>query len=53
MLRYQIMDAIENPLKQRIQQMMDKIDVEHTIKQKIPEFEKLGVKMNIDFKFPM
>ncbi|KAJ6647740.1 hypothetical protein Bhyg_02963, partial [Pseudolycoriella hygida] len=34
LLRYQIMDALENPAKLRIQQMMNKIDVESVIKEK-------------------
>lgn len=51
MIRYQIMDAIENPAKSRIQEELNKIDVEKVIREKIPEFEKLGFKMDFDFKF--
>lgn len=52
LLRYQIMDAIENPVKTKIQETMNKIDVEKTIKAKLPEFEKFGAaNMKFDFKF--
>lgn len=51
LLRYQIMDAIENPVKTRIQEEMNKIDVERVIREKLPEFEKLGLKMDFEFKF--
>lgn len=54
LLRYQIMDALENPAKVRIQQMMNKIDVEKIVKEKVVEFEKDGMNMtmtNFDFKF--
>ncbi|XP_059609052.1 uncharacterized protein LOC132256574 [Phlebotomus argentipes] len=51
LLRYQIMDAIENPAKTRVQEELNKIDVEKFIRQKLPEFEKLGLKMDFDFKF--
>lgn len=44
------MDAIENPLKIRIQEIMNGIDVEKKIKEKVPEFQKMGLNMNIDFK---
>lgn len=46
------MDAIENPVKTKIQETMNKIDVEKTIKAKLPEFEKFGAaNMKFDFKF--
>lgn len=47
------MDALENPAKVRIQQMMNKIDVEKLIKEKVVEFEERGMdmSMNFDFKF--
>lgn len=51
LLRYQIMDALENPLRNRIQDMMDKIDVEQVLKEKVLEYEKLGVNMNFDLPF--
>ena len=51
LLRYQIMDAIESPLKSRIQEFMDSFDVEKFIREKVPEFEKVGMNMNFDFKF--
>ncbi|KAF7415040.1 hypothetical protein HZH68_003529 [Vespula germanica] len=40
LLRYQIMDAIEGPLKKRIQEELNKIDVEKLINEKIPEIEE-------------
>ncbi|XP_032683264.1 uncharacterized protein LOC116849812 [Odontomachus brunneus] len=40
LLRYQIMDAIEGPLKRRIQEELNKIDVEKLIDDKIPEIEE-------------
>lgn len=53
LLRYQIMDALENPAKVRIQQVMNKIDVEKIVKEKVIEFENKGMNMtmNFDFKF--
>lgn len=45
------MDAIENPVKKRIQDMMNKINVEQVIKQKVPEFQKNGMNMKFDFLF--
>jgi len=47
------MDAIENPIKMRIQEMMNEIDVEKIIKEKVPEFEKMGMNMQLDFKLPV
>lgn len=41
LLRYQIMDALENPAKIKIQDEMNKINVEKLIKDNIPNFEKL------------
>ncbi|KAI4492415.1 hypothetical protein M0804_002206 [Polistes exclamans] len=40
LLRYQIMDAIEGPLKRRIQEELNNIDVEKLINEKIPEIEE-------------
>lgn len=47
------MDALENPAKVRIQQVMNKIDVEKIVKERVIEFEKKGMNMsmNFDFKF--
>ncbi|XP_071561700.1 uncharacterized protein [Temnothorax nylanderi] len=39
-LRYQIMDAIEGPLKRRIQEELDKVDMEKLIDEKIPVIEE-------------
>lgn len=53
-LRYQIMDALENPIKTRIQDEMNKINVEKLIVENIPAMEKLkktsAISMS-DFKF--
>lgn len=38
--RYQIMDAIEGPLRRRIQEELNKVDVEKLIDDKIPEIEE-------------
>ncbi|XP_053601775.1 uncharacterized protein LOC128670266 isoform X1 [Plodia interpunctella] len=49
LLRYQIMDALEGPLKERIQQELDKINVEETIKQelhKVDEMQEQGFKLS-------
>ncbi|KYN06157.1 PREDICTED: uncharacterized protein LOC108783225 [Cyphomyrmex costatus] len=40
LLRYQIMDAIEGPLKRRIQEELDKVDMEKLIDEKIPVIEE-------------
>ncbi|KAG7199805.1 hypothetical protein KM043_000467 [Ampulex compressa] len=40
LLRYQIMDAIEAPLKRRIQEELNKVDVEQLIRDKIPVIEE-------------
>lgn len=45
------MDAIENPLKARIQEVMNQINVEKVIKEKVPEFQEMGLQMKFDFKF--
>ncbi|KAJ3639411.1 hypothetical protein Zmor_002772 [Zophobas morio] len=39
LLRYQIMDALETPIKQRIQLELDKVNVEHIIKQNIKKID--------------
>lgn len=38
--RYQIMDAIEGPLKRRIQEELNNVDVEKLIDEKIPVIEE-------------
>lgn len=35
------MDALENPVKMKIQEQMDQINVERLIKNNIPNFEKM------------
>ncbi|KAL6266522.1 hypothetical protein P5V15_003369 [Pogonomyrmex californicus] len=40
LLRYQIMDAIEGPLRRRIQEELDKVDTEKLIDEKIPVIEE-------------
>lgn len=49
LLRYQIMDALENPIKMRIQEKFNSIDVEQAIKDNIDKFQADG-KMSFDFK---
>ncbi|KOX74200.1 hypothetical protein WN51_13551 [Melipona quadrifasciata] len=44
LLRYQIMDAIEGPLKRRIQMELDKVDIEEEIYNHIPHIEKHAMK---------
>lgn len=41
LLRYQIMDAIEGPLRERIQQELDKLNVEDMIKQELPKLDAM------------
>lgn len=41
LLRYQIMDAIENPVKNRIQEVLNGINVEQVIDEKLPEIDNL------------
>lgn len=53
LLRYQIMDALENPIKTKIQDEMNKINVEKLIKDNIPAFEKMQTNETVsinDFK---
>ncbi|XP_017047513.1 uncharacterized protein LOC108092443 [Drosophila ficusphila] len=45
LLRYQIMDAIENPIKQRVQEKFNAIDVEQVIKQMAQNDFKFDPKM--------
>uniref|UniRef100_A0A182VQ84 Hemolymph juvenile hormone binding protein n=1 Tax=Anopheles minimus TaxID=112268 RepID=A0A182VQ84_9DIPT len=48
LLRYQIMDAIENPLRMRIQEKLDCIDTEALVRKYVKEFETNG--LNIDLQ---
>lgn len=48
-LRYQIMDAIENPIKMRIQEKFNQIDVERAIKENYHKFETMGTNFSFDF----
>lgn len=41
LLRYQIMDAIEGPLKERVQQELNLINTEDLIKTKLPEIDAM------------
>ncbi|KAL9925343.1 uncharacterized protein ACN2A1_012525 [Glossina fuscipes fuscipes] len=50
MLRYQIMDALENPIKKRIQEQFNAIDVEQAIKNNLDKFQQ-NVELTCDFKF--
>ncbi|XP_017151656.1 uncharacterized protein LOC108161808 isoform X1 [Drosophila miranda] len=50
LLRYQIMDAIENPVKQRVQEKFNTIDVEQAIKQLAHKYETEGSNFTFDFK---
>ncbi|XP_057323955.1 uncharacterized protein LOC130666735 [Microplitis mediator] len=43
LLRYQIMDAIEGPIKRRLQDELNKLDVEKLIHEKIPEIEEKAI----------
>jgi hypothetical protein len=40
-LRYQIVNAIEGPIKTRVQDVMDSIDVEEMIEEKLPQLDKV------------
>ncbi|XP_037957650.1 uncharacterized protein LOC119687420 [Teleopsis dalmanni] len=51
LLRYQIMDALENPIKMRLQEKFNTIDVEQAIKDNLHKFENMGDDFNFDFKF--
>lgn len=51
LLRYQIMDAIENPVKIRIQERLDQINVEKSIKENWEYFSKMGDNFTLDFNF--
>ncbi|XP_043282280.1 uncharacterized protein [Venturia canescens] len=45
-LRYQIMDAVEGPIKRRVQEELDKVDVEKLIHDKIPEIAEQARLLN-------
>lgn len=45
------MDAIENPVKVRLQDEFNKIDVEGLIRSKVAEYEKNGKNMKFDLNF--
>lgn len=42
------MDALENPAKVKIQEAMNNINVERVIKEKVPEYQKMGLNMKLD-----
>lgn len=48
LLRYQIMDALENPARAKIQEAMNQINVEKIIKEKVPDYEKNGTNMTFN-----
>jgi hypothetical protein len=41
LLRYQIVNAIEGPIKTRLQDIMDSIDVEEMIEEKLPQLDEM------------
>lgn len=47
LLRYQIMDAIENPIKQRVQERFNAIDIEATIRD-LQQYEKPDGSFDVD-----
>lgn len=48
LLRYQIMDALENPAKAKIQEAMNQINVEQLIKEKVNEYEQNDGKVSFN-----
>lgn len=50
LLRYQIMDALENPIKTRVNEILSKIDVETILKEKVVQYERDG-NINLDLNF--
>lgn len=44
LLRYQIMDAIEGPVKEKMQLELNKINVEELIRQKLPQMDEMQEK---------
>ncbi|CAO1299965.1 unnamed protein product [Diamesa hyperborea] len=53
MLRYQIMDALEKPVMRKIQEIVDKIDMEQLLKEKMEEFQRDGKVEVPEFDFDM
>lgn len=41
LLRYQIMDALEGPIKEKVQQELNKLNVENMIKQELPKINQM------------
>lgn len=41
LLRYQIMDALEGPIKEKVQQELNKLNVEEIIKQELPKVDEM------------
>jgi len=41
-LRYQIVDALENPIKQRVQAMLNDLDIEKSIQDQLPMIDELN-----------
>lgn len=50
LLRYQIMDALENPIRTRVNEVLSKVDVEKILKEKVVEYERDG-NINLDLNF--
>lgn len=46
LLRFQLMDAIEKPLRGKLQEYADKINLESLIKSKMEEFQKNEKNLN-------
>lgn len=42
-LRYQIVDALENPIKQRVQATLDEIDVEKLVEEHLPMVDEMNM----------
>jgi hypothetical protein len=43
LLRYQIVNGVEGPIKLRVQEIMDSIDIEEIIEQKLPELDNISL----------
>jgi len=41
LLRYQIVNAVEGPIKSRVQEIMNSTDIEKIIEQKLPELDTI------------
>ncbi|XP_058819312.1 uncharacterized protein LOC131682108 [Topomyia yanbarensis] len=50
LLRYQIMDAIEGPLKARIREKLECMNMEQFVKRHVLEFENRGAGMEVDWR---